>query len=74
MSFVSPELQSKILEWRVKSVEGTLSFEEMKEAVAALRAGRCEASKSAQTAAKTRKKAIAAIPSAEDMMSELEGL
>ena len=74
MSLVSPELQSKILEWRVKAADGTLSFEEMKEAVIALRSGRCEASKTAQNAAVKRKKAISAIPSAEDMMSELEGL
>ena len=74
MSLLSLEQQSKILEWRVKAAEGTLSFEEMKEAVTALRSGRREASKTAQNAAVKRKKAIAAIPSAEDMMSELEGL
>lgn len=71
---ISPELQSKIATWRAKAAEGKLTFEEMKEAVVALRAGRMEASKSAQNAAAKRKKAIAAIPSAEDMMSELEGL
>jgi hypothetical protein len=71
---MTPELQSNIAVWRAKAAEGKLTFEEMKEAVMALRAGRCEASKSAQNAAMKRKKAIAAIPSAEDMMSELEGL
>ena len=71
---MNPELQSNIATWRAKAAEGTLTFEEMKEAVLALRAGRCEASKTAQNAAVKRKKAIAAIPSAADMMSELEGL
>ena len=71
---ISPELQSNLATWRAKAAEGTLTFEEMKEAVIALRAGRREASKTAQNAAVKRKKAIAAIPSAADMMSELEGL
>ena len=71
---MNPELQSNITTWRAKAAEGTLTFDEMKEAVLALRAGRREASKTAQNAAVKRKKAIAAIPSAADMMSELEGL
>jgi hypothetical protein len=66
------ELQSKIAAWRLKAAEKTLTLEEMKEAVIYLRAGRVNAASSA--AATKRKKAIAAIPSADDMLSDLEGL
>ena len=37
---MSPELQSKIAHWRVKAVNGTLSADEMREAITALRADR----------------------------------
>lgn len=68
------ELQAKIASWRLRAAEGTLTLEEMKEAIVFLRAGRLGAAQAAQKTAATRKKAIAAIPSAEDMLSDLEGL
>lgn len=69
---VSLELQSKIANWRLRAAEKTLTLEEMKEAIVYLRAGRVNAASSA--AATKRKKAIAAVPSADDMLSDLEGL
>ena len=67
------ELQSKISSWRLKAAEGTLTLEEMKEAITHLRAGRMQASIAAQGTKRTAaKKAIA--PPADDMLSELDGL
>lgn len=66
---MSPELQSKIATWRAKAVNGTLSPEEMKEAILALRADRVGAA--VASAASKRTKAKAEIPSADDMLSEL---
>lgn len=69
---VSPELQSRIASWRQRASEGLLTIEEMREAIIALRAGRVAAV--ASSAASTRKKAIAAIPSADDLLGELADL
>lgn len=69
---VPPELQAKIQSWRLRSAEGTLSLDEMKAAVDHLRSGRVSAA-SASTAAK-RKAAIAVIPSADEMLGDLESL
>ncbi len=66
------ELQAKIASWRLRAAEGTLTLDEMKEAILHLRAGRVQAANA--SAASKRKKAIVAIPSAGDMLSELEGL
>ena len=68
------ELQTKIAAWRLRAADGTLTIEEMKEAIVFLRAGRLGAAQAAQKTAATRKKAIAAIPSADDMLADLDGL
>lgn len=67
---VPPELQAKISNWRLRAAEGTLTIDEMREAIKFLRAGRVQAA----AASAKRKTAIAAIPSADDMLSDLEGL
>jgi len=59
----------KLAEWRRKSAEGTLTLEEMKEAVALVRAGRMAAA--AQSSAAKRKVARVAIPSADDLLDEI---
>lgn len=69
---IPAELAAKIASWRLKAADGTLELPEMKEAIIHLRAGRL-ASASAAPAAK-RKKAIAEIPKAADLLNELEGL
>lgn len=71
---ISGETQSKIAAWRLKAAEGTLTLEEMKEGIKLLRGDRFNASVAAQSAATKRKKAIAEIPAAGDMLAELEGL
>jgi len=66
---MTPELQSKITMWRAKAADGTITLEEMKEAVAALREGRRTAAVSPERARTA--KAKAAIPNADDMLAEL---
>lgn len=63
------ELQAKITSWRLRAAEGTLTLDEMKEAIRHLRAGRVSAV--AASAAAKRHKAVVAIPSADDMLSDL---
>jgi len=69
MSAQSPEVQSKISIWRQKALEGTLTLEEMKEAIVILRGGRVSAAHASEGA--RRKTAKAAIPSADDLLAEL---
>lgn len=66
---VTIELQAKIAQWRLKAQDGTLTQAEMIEAVKLLRAGRVSAA--AHTPAAKRKKAIAEIPSADEMLKDL---
>lgn len=68
----SPELQSRIALWRMKIAEGTITKEEMQQAVAALREGRLSAAASASST--RRAKAKAEIPSAADLLGELDAL
>lgn len=69
---VNMAMQEKITNWRRQALEGTLPLEEMKEAIAYLRAGRISALNA--SAAAKRKKAIVEIPKAEDMLDELGGM
>lgn len=67
----SLELQSKIALWRQKAADGTLTQDEMREAILAVRAGRMSAE--AASATSKRKKAIAAVPNADDMLAGMGG-
>lgn len=66
---MSPELQSKIALWRQKAISGTLTQDEMKEAITALRADRVGAA--VASAASKRSKAKAEIPDADDLLAEM---
>lgn len=66
---MNPELQSKIAIWRQQAANNTLSPEEMREAIIALREGRINAAKTTATA--TRSKAIKVIPDAQSLLDEL---
>ena len=69
---VSPELSAKIASWRMKVADGTITQEELKEAIAHLRAGRLTA---AQAATKSKiAKARVAAPSAESLLGELDSM
>lgn len=71
----SQELQAKIQLWRQKAREGTLTQEEMREAIAALRQDRIGA---AGTSATSRERKAAARAqknvNSDDLLSELDGL
>lgn len=69
---ISPELASKLAIWRMKTADGTITREELKEAIIHLRQGRLAA---ASAAAKSPKaKARIAAPSAESLLDEMDGL
>ncbi len=72
MAVTSPELQNKVVEWRSKAAAGTITLDEMREAILMLRAGRLSAVQSSE--AKKRTAAKKAVKSADDMLKELEGL
>lgn len=67
---MSPELLAKISIWRAKANDGTLTLEEQREAVMALRGDRKIAATSGDSAKRTAK-AKAAVPNADDMLGEL---
>lgn len=69
MTIDQAELNSKIAGWRQKAVEGTLSIEEMKEAIQALRGGRVSAAISSEKS--KAKKAPVVVQSADDLLGEL---
>jgi len=69
---VPPELQSKIALWRSRSADGTITLDEMKQAIIAIRQGRVSAAAAAEGSKKTKSKAPAR--SADDMLAELGGL
>lgn len=70
------ELQSKIAAWRLRAAEGTLTLDEMKEAIVHLRAGRLTAATAAATTKRTSaagaKKTV--IANSDDLLSELDDL
>lgn len=63
------ELQSKIAEWRARALDGTLTLEEMRDAISLLRAGRVSAAAASDSS--RRAKAKVAIPSGDDLLKEL---
>lgn len=73
INVVTPEMQSKIAEWRRKAADGSITLPEMKEAIIALRAGRTAAAAAAAASGKSSRKKTPA-RSADDLLSELGGL
>jgi hypothetical protein len=69
---LSPELQSKISVWRQKALDGTLTIDEMREAIVLMRQGRMSAASASEQARRT--KAKAAVKSADELLSELTNL
>lgn len=68
---MTPEVQAKLAVWRAEAAAGTLTLEQMKEAIQVLRQGR---KASASSEGKARSKVKAAVPSADDMLGELGSL
>lgn len=73
----SPELESKIIEWRAKCQNGTMTQEEYIEVIRQLRGERLTAMtqpKEKKTAGRGKKKAVAETPaSPDDLMKQLNG-
>lgn len=69
---LSPTDEARVAILRQKNLDGTAEMADYKEFVAILRQGRASAVASAT--AKRKSAAKAAIPSADDLLSELEGL
>lgn len=67
---ISPEVQGKIAILRQKAVDGTLTIEEMREAVLLMRGDR-KANAAAPSAKASKKQAKAEIKSADEMLDEL---
>lgn len=71
---ISPELQTKIALWRQKAALDTLSIDEMREAIAALRGSRRAASEASAASKRSSPRTKAPAQSADDMLKALEGL
>ncbi|MGH9438466.1 MAG: hypothetical protein ACRD22_11370 [Terriglobia bacterium] len=67
----SPEVQSKIAVWRRKALDGTITLDEMKQAILIMREARNSAAQ--QTRAKPTSNRRSA-KSADDLLSEFENL
>jgi hypothetical protein len=67
---ITPELQSKLFVWRQKAADGTISLDDMREAIKALRAGRQSAVVESKASGGTRK-AKGPARSADDLLGEL---
>ena len=65
------ETQALIAKWRQKALDGTLTLEEMRQAVDVMRGDRKNAAQASASSGTRRTKAKAAIPSADDMLDEL---
>lgn len=63
------DVQLKVSAWRQKAIEGTLTVEEMREAIQVLRQGRVGAAIASDTS--RRKAAKSVVPSADDLLGEL---
>lgn len=70
----SPETQAKIALWRQKAVEGTLTKEEMREALVLMRGERRSAAVASETARKTAARKVKPQLDGDDLLAELAGL
>lgn len=66
---MQPETQGRLAILRAKAVDGTLTLEEMKEAIVMMRGDRASSVRNSDSSRKAKVKA--AIPSADDMLNEL---
>lgn len=72
---IGEDLNLKLAEWRNKAREGTLTKEEMREAILAMRTARGKTGAVTGGSKVTKaKKAAAGKPDGDELLSELEGL
>ena len=72
MTTISPETASKIAVWRAKSADGTLTIEELREAIKIMRQDRISAAHASATSRQAKAKTV--IPAAADLLSAMKGL
>lgn len=71
----SPDLNIKIALWRQSALDGTITTEELREAIAALRGDRMGAAIASEKSKSTKAaKANKVVPSADDLLAELGDL
>lgn len=71
----SPEVQLKIQQWRAKAREGTLTQDEMREAIALLRKDRGAIPQASAGSRTTRERKVAASkPNSDALLDELDKL
>ncbi len=68
----TPELQTKLINWRAKAAAGTLTIEEMREAVLVLRGSRRSAAEASSAAKRSSSRGPAR--NADDLLGELGSL
>lgn len=66
----SPELQLRIAEWRRKALEGTITLDEMKEAIVVMRESRTSAAVAVKKSAASRKAPV----NTDDLLNQLDTL
>lgn len=69
---MTPETNAQIGIWRQAAIDGTLSVEDMQKAIIVLRQDRIGASIASDKSRSKKAKSI--IPSADDLLAEMEGL
>lgn len=69
---LSPESQARITVLRAKSADGSITMDEMREAVRLIRGDRVSAQTASEGAKRTRAKAV--IKSGDDMLDELTSM
>lgn len=74
MQINDPVLLNKIADWRRKSADGTITTDELREAIKTLRANRISAAEAAAKSKSTKGKKAAASISAGDLLTELGNL
>jgi hypothetical protein len=74
MSLLSPEQQTRLIEWRAKAQAGSITLDELKAAVVMMRAGRSAAVTASAAGRASKAKAKPTEKAVESMLDELEGL
>ena len=70
---MSPEVQSRIAVLRQKAADGSVTLEEMKEAIVLIRGDRASAAIASETSRRNKSTKKAEIKSADEMLNELGG-
>lgn len=72
---LDPETMTKVAQWRAKEAQGTMTIDDYKQAILDLRGARMNATAAASKSKSSgSKRASTPIKSADDLLSELEGL